>query len=137
MTDKPINVLCADDNTDLASMLRVFIDGEPDMRCVGIVDSADGVGELAVQAQADVLLLDLSMPGRCPISMLRELSEVLPSCRVIVYSGYDDQARVDEAVGAGAWGFVSKHGDPHALVAAIRRVHAGEVVIGNGVAPAR
>lgn len=137
MTDKQINVLCADDNTDLATMLRVFIDGEPDMQCVGLVDSADGVTELAAEAQADVLLLDLSMPGPCPMAMLRELSERLPTCRVIVYSGYDDQARVDEAVGAGAWGFVSKHGDPAALVAAIRRVHAGEVVIGNGVAPAR
>ena len=65
-----------------------------------------------------------------------ELSERAPSCRVIVHSGYDDQSRVDEAVAAGAWGFVSKHGDPQTLFAAIRRVHAGEVVIATGLAHA-
>lgn len=136
MTDKLISVLCVDDNRDLADMLRAFIDGEPDMRCAGLVDSADGLTELVANTKPDVLILDLSMPGRCPIETLRELSEQAPTCRVIVHSGYDDQSRVDEAVAAGAWGFVSKHGDPQTLFAAIRRVHAGEVVIATGLAHA-
>ena len=135
MSDNRIRVLCAEDNRDLATMLQAFIDSEDDMCCVGLAESRHGLAEMVAQSQADVVVMDLSMPGGNPIQTLRDIGARSAGSRVLIHSGYDDQTSIDQAVAAGAWGFVSKHGDPQRLIDAIRRVSAGEMVIATGAAP--
>jgi len=66
------------------------------------------------------VVLDLTMPGPDPVEAIRVLAERAPSCRVIAFSGYDDPETKDEVCRAGAWGLVSKHGEPRDLLRAIR-----------------
>jgi two-component system, NarL family, response regulator DesR len=128
MTAK-ISVLVVDDSDDLASMLILLIGDEPDMTCIGRLPSADALLDTVAQKKPDVVLLDLTMPGRDPLDAMAESSARSPESRVIVLSGYDDPARVDQALDRGAWGFVSKNGDLQAILTAIRTVASGDLYV--------
>ncbi|MGH7244762.1 MAG: response regulator [Phycisphaerales bacterium] len=120
-------VLVVEDNDDLALMLQMLISSEDDMTCVGKLANANAVLETVEAQHPNVVLMDLGMPGRNPLEVMREATARFASTRFIILSGYDDQGRVNEVIDHGAWGFVSKNGELPAILAAIRRVARGEI----------
>ena len=128
----PIRVLIVDDNDDLAGMLALLFGHEPDIFCVGRIPSADTLLATIERETPAVVILDLTMPGLCPMDAMAESCERFPDTRFVVLSGYDDQARVDEAVARGAWGFVAKDGDVNRVTAAVRAVSMGQVFLKTG-----
>src|SRR5438552_2900001 len=122
-----IRVLCVDDSQDLCTMFAAFIDSEPDLENVGILNSADGLPEAIKHHRPDVVLLDLTMPGRDPLEALEEASKAHPESRIVIVSGYDDAERINTAIDRGAWGFVSKHGNAKQVIQCIRKVAGGEM----------
>jgi len=132
MASASIKVLCADDSMDISTLLRMSIAAEPDLECVGCVHEVDSIIDEVGRTGPDVLIIDLSMPGRNSLDVVRELSQRHPATRAIIYSGYDDTRSMDLAIDAGAWGYVSKHGDLSILLEAVRRVAAGEVSLTRG-----
>ncbi|HYE03070.1 MAG TPA: response regulator transcription factor [Phycisphaerales bacterium] len=133
----PIRVILVDDSPDITGLYRRLVDSEPDMCCVGTLGSATGLEQLARGSGADVVVVDLSMPGPEPLEAIRALVEQSPGCRVVAFSGYDDEQTASAAYSAGAWGLVSKHDSPEALLVAIRRVAAGGVAFGRTQADTR
>ncbi|MDZ4830020.1 MAG: response regulator transcription factor [Phycisphaerae bacterium] len=115
-------VLCVDDSADMSEMLALFIRRQPDMEDAGVLGSAEGIVDEVIRCRAAVVVLDLTMPGPSPLEAIRELRNQVPSCRVIAFSGYDDQDTRESAQRAGAWELVSKHGDLSDILKAIRRV---------------
>jgi len=132
-TDSPpagkITVLCVDDSVDVVSALRALIEGEKGMTALqGTHDTAEFV-RLAPELKPHVAIVDLTMPGPLtPIEAIRTVVEAAPEIRILAYSGYDDPDTVNDVMEAGAWGFVSKHAELSAVIQAVRRVAAGEVV---------
>jgi DNA-binding NarL/FixJ family response regulator len=106
----------------MVHMLARLVSAEPDLESVGELTSAGALVEEVLKRHADVAVIDLTMPGTPPLDAIRDLSDRVPTCRVIAFSGYDDAATVDEALGAGAYELVSKHGSPSDILHAIRRV---------------
>lgn len=121
----PLRVLIVDDSADLRGMLRAYFQREG-MEVVGMLESADALIGAAASQRPDVALVDLTMPGRDPLEAVRELAQQRPEVRIVVCSGYDDQATIDSAIEAGASGFVSKHADIDGIVLAVRRAWSGE-----------
>jgi DNA-binding NarL/FixJ family response regulator len=123
----PTRVLCVDDNSDMADMMRMMIDAEPMMQCVGCLSSADRLIETVrnLKPQPDVVLLDATMPGKDALEELRKMAVELPAVRTIVYSGHDDPEIVGRAYRAGAWACVSKRDEPDTVLRAVREVAAG------------
>lgn len=121
-------VLCVDDNRDITDVMRIVIDTDPTLRCVGSLASAEClIDELRrMSAAPDVVLLDATMPGKCPFSVMREMSEAMPAIRTIVYSGHGDPAFIERARNAGAWGFVCKADEPETILLAVRAVAMGQ-----------
>jgi DNA-binding NarL/FixJ family response regulator len=131
-----IRVLFVDDNQDLSTVLRMVIDAEPDMLCVGSLASADHlvaeVRRLCTKAPAPttdaathlVVILDATMPGKDPVEAMSELAAAFPHVQTIIYSGHDDPRFIDRAIDAGAWQYVSKREEPAALTRAVREVWA-------------
>jgi len=113
-------VLLVDDSRELTGALVRFVAMHPDLECVGELNCADGLVEEVVRRCAEVVVLDLTMPGDCPMGAIRALAARFPSCRVIAHSGYTDPATREEARRAGAWELVGK-GDPRDLLVVIRR----------------
>lgn len=127
-------MLVADDHAVVRRGLRTFLHVQPDIEVVG--EAADAAGCLAAVARLrpDVLLLDLRLPDRDGVDVLRELAAGLT--RVLVVTSFTEFTVTVPAVRAGAAGLVYKDVSPPALAGAIRSVHAGHVVLPPDLAAA-
>jgi two-component system NarL family response regulator len=128
---KPIRLLVVDDSRDLLDVFSLTARREPDIKVVGALESADRVLELLEEPGADVVLIDLTMPGKPPLDAVREMGERFPAVRAVAFSGYDDAETVRLAARAGAQGFASKHLDLAEVLEIVRRVARGETVLGT------
>lgn len=129
----PTRVLCVDDSRDMTEVMRMVIDADPMMECVGCLGAADDlvseVRRLSLSRALPplVVLLDATMPGKSPLKAMSEIAAELPEVRTIIYSGHDDPVFIDGAKDAGAWGCISKRDDPDTILRAVREVAAGNV----------
>lgn len=127
----PIKVLLADDQALLRSAFRVLVDSEPDMEVVG--EAADGAQavELARATGADVVLMDIRMPGTDGLAATRMISAdpALAAVRVVMLTTFEVDEYVVQALRAGASGFLGKGAEPEELLNAIRIAAAGEALL--------
>jgi DNA-binding NarL/FixJ family response regulator len=129
-----IRVVIADDHAVVRQGLRTFLDLQEDIEVVGeAADGAEAV-EQAERRRADVVLVDLVMPGVDGLEALRKLRERVPAARAIVLSSFIDDEKLFPAVRAGAAGYLLKDVQPQELVAAIRTVHEGGALLHPKVA---
>lgn len=122
----PIRVLLADDHPLVRSGIRATLDDEADIELVAEASDAHEVLELSSETRADVILLDVSMPGPSLIQTVTAIKERC-DCRVLLLTAYDDDAYVRGAIRAGVAGYLLKDEAAEALVDAIRTVHKGNV----------
>jgi len=120
-----IRLFIADDHPVVRAGLRGIVDGEPDFEVVG--EACDGGDMLARigRTPAEVLLLDVSMPGPGFLEVLRGLKQDHPRVAVLVLSVHPEDQYAVRALRAGAAGYLTKDHSPEELVAAIRKVHRG------------
>ena len=133
MKKATVRVLCVDDHAFLVEGMKTRFELEETLEFVGRLESADRLVEEVENTGADVVLLDIEMPGRDPFEALRDLSRMHPHVRVIILSAYIRDHYVDAAVEAGAWGYLSKSDDPDFVVGAIRKVARGEFAFSPAV----
>ncbi|MFK4805870.1 response regulator [Microbacterium sp. ZW CA_36] len=133
MDDSTIRVLVADDQHLIRGGLRAIIDAEPDLRVVGeAVDGASAARE-AVACRADVVLMDVQMPGVDGIDGVRLVIEARPEARVLMLTMFDLDDYVLRALRAGASGFLLKTTPPADLTAAIRASRNGTMLFAPSV----
>ncbi|HZW09410.1 MAG TPA: response regulator transcription factor [Phycisphaerales bacterium] len=131
MTDwGPVRVLIVDDNQLVVDSLSLRLCQEDWIRVVGTLPRADDIAATVEQLGVDVIMLDVDMPGRDPLTVLEELSGSHPATRTIVLSGHVRSELIDRAVAGGAWGYLSKTSPTDVVVSSIRRVHEGEFAFG-------
>lgn len=134
----PLRVLLVDDHALVRGGYARLLALEPGLEVVAELGDADAAYAWlqAPGHAADVMVLDLSMPGRSGLDLLRRLRLRWPLLRVLVCTMHDSPAMVGQALAAGAAGFVTKSSDPGLLGQAIRRVARGEQVLSPDVAQA-
>jgi DNA-binding NarL/FixJ family response regulator len=120
-----IRLFIADDHPVVRAGLRGIIEGEPGFEVVG--EAANGHDLLATigRTPAEVLLLDVSMPGPGFLEVLRDLKQDHPRLAVLVLSVHPEDQYAVRALRAGAAGYLTKDHSPEELVAAIRKVQRG------------
>ncbi|MDI3422748.1 response regulator [Streptomyces luteolus] len=126
-----IRVLLADDQALLRSAFKVLVDSEPDMRVVGEAsDGAEAVA-LARSERADVVLMDIRMPGTDGLAATRRISADpdLAGVRVVMLTTFEVDEYVVQSLRAGASGFLGKGSEPDELLNAIRVAAAGEALL--------
>ncbi len=125
----PIRILIADDHGLLRAGLRALLRDEPDMAVVGeAIDSEDTI-QKALELRPDVILLDISMPGRGGLEVTRFLRKSLPGTRILILTVHEDEDLLREAIRLGASGYIIKRAVEAELVHAIRAVWRGELYI--------
>lgn len=132
-----LRVLLVDDHAVVRTGCRRLMEMEPDLRVVGEFGDADSALDW-LQAQApqagaaaEVMVLDLSMPGRSGLDLLRRVALRWPSLRVLMFTMHDSAAMIQQTLAAGAHGFVAKSRSPEELIAAIRQVMTGRVLVSD------
>jgi two-component system invasion response regulator UvrY len=123
-----IRLFVADDHTIFREGLKQMLAEEADFSIVGEATNGDEVLAQLGLLPCDIVLLDLTMPGRSGISLLREVASN-QQWRVIVLSMHEEDQYVIEALKAGAAGYVTKNSALEQLILAIRKVVKGEMFV--------
>ena len=134
MPGSPIRVVIADDHTILREGLRQLLDSADDLHVVA--EAADGhqVMERVRAEDFDVLILDMSMPGKSGIELIKQVKAEKPKLRVLVLSMHEEEQYAVRAIKAGASGYVTKDSAGTQLLTAIRKVAGGGAFISAEVA---
>lgn len=127
----PIRLVLADDHPIVLHGLEQLFRLEPDLAVVARCTEADEALRAVEEHGPDVLVLDIRMPGKDGLAVMRELRQHRAAVRVVLLTAAIDEDEVVEAVRLGARGIVLKEMAPQRLVQAIRQVHAGELVVDN------
>ena len=124
-----IRVVVVDDQTLLRDALRQLLDMTPDIRVVAEAVDGNEAAEVIRRARPDVVLLDVRMPGRSGVAVLRELRAEGPPPATILLTTFDDDEAVQAGIEAGARGYLLKDVAFAALTAGIREVAAGRTLL--------
>ena len=124
-----VRVLIVDDHTLVRAGLCRLLQTFGGVLVVGEASNADQALELAVQHHPEVVLMDLSLPGRSGLEALSDIRRRVPQARVVMLSMHDDTAHVRDALDRGAVGFVVKDAAPQELEVALRAAHSGQVFL--------
>lgn len=133
-TGPMIRVVLADDHALLRRMLISYLQSHEDIIIVGEAADGDIALEQVLSNKPDLLLLDLNMPTRGGLEVLPEIRQQAPDVKVLVLTGRDDDHYIMRALRGGANGYVLKTSDEANLLDSIRKVMAGEMVLGRGIA---
>jgi two-component system, NarL family, invasion response regulator UvrY len=125
----PLRIVLIDDHAVVRAGYRRFLEQEPGYEVIGEAGSGEEAYQLLQRLSPDVVVLDLSMPGEGGLSALRRFKLRWPLLPVLVFSMHDHPAFTLQALRAGANGYVSKSSDPQQMIAAVRRVVAGELAV--------
>ena len=126
-----IRVLLADDQDLVRAGLRLIIDRAPGLEVVGEAANGTDAVRLARETRADVVLMDIRMPGLDGLSATRRImaEDDLAGVKVLILTTFEVDQYVFEALRSGASGFLGKGARPEVLVEAIRTVARGDALL--------
>ena len=131
-----IRVLVVDDHHVVRSGLTTLLNADPEIEVVADADNGRTAIAAVEAKRPDVILMDLSMPGMDGVEATAYLTTHVEGSKVLVLTSFADRERVQEAVAAGAIGYLLKDCEPAELLAAVRSAAAGHVPIDPRVAGA-
>ena len=130
----PIRLMLVDDHPLVRDGLRARLEAVPGLSVVGEAGSAEAALDLAPRVQPDVVVMDIGLRGTSGIEATARLLQAMPGLRVLMLSMHDNPAYVQEALRAGARGYVLKDSPAEETVSAIRAVMAGETFVAAALA---
>lgn len=123
---KQFRVMLADDHAILRAGLKLVIDREPDMLVVAEAEDGRAAVDLVPGSEADVLVMDVAMPGLNGIEAARQILAKKPGLGVVILSMHSDESYVLRSLKAGARGYLLKESAETDVIAAIRAVALGK-----------
>jgi DNA-binding NarL/FixJ family response regulator len=129
-----IKIVLADDHQLIREGIKKILKSESDLK---IVAEAGNAGELFNQLRttsADVVVLDVNMPGRSGIDILADLKKEFSSVRILMLSMHPEDSLAVRTLKSGALGYVTKNAPPDELIKAIRRVAEGRKYVSETLA---
>jgi len=122
---KKIRILIADDHPIVREGYKKILMSQPDMDVTGEAGNGQEVLDLIQKKDFDLILLDISMPGRSGLEILKELKGQKPHLPVMILSIYPEEQYAVRAFRDGASGYLTKASTPKELISAIRKVSQG------------
>ena len=129
-----IRVVVADDHTIVREGLKQLLGASGDLQVVGEAQNGHEVIERVRGLDFDLLLLDMSMPGKSGIELIRQVRAERPKLRILILSMHEEHQYAVRAIRAGAAGYLTKESASRQLVEAIRKVASGGAFISSEVA---
>jgi len=129
-----IEILIADDHPIIREGLKQILKISPDIVIKGEASNGDEVLKLLRNNKYDLILLDLSLPKKNGIEVLKEIRKKLPKLPILILSIHSDEHFIIEALRSGASGYITKDSIPEELILAIKNVYNGQTYINQKVA---
>jgi DNA-binding NarL/FixJ family response regulator len=132
-TVRRVRVLIVDDHPMTRAGLAHMINHQPDMIVSGETESA-GQALAALEAnQPDIVLLDITLPGKSGLEVIKDIKAMHPGLPVLVVSMHDESLYADRVLRAGARGYITKHEGGEKLMRAIRHVLSGKIYVSENM----
>lgn len=129
----PVNIVLLDDHPIVRAGFKQLLELEPDWEVTADVGTAKELAAALIRSNCDVLVLDLSLPDGDGLVMIRHLLALRPELAIVVLSMHDSALYVQDAMAAGAKGYVTKRSAPDELIDAIRTVVEGDLYLGRDI----
>lgn len=131
--NRPLTFILADDHALVREGLKMLISTMDNMSVVAEAADGEALLEQVTKTRADLLLLDLGMPGVAGIQFISDIRELVPRLKIIVLTANIEPRTVRAAVEAGASGYLTKDGDPEELGEAIEAIRKGGTYLARTV----
>jgi DNA-binding NarL/FixJ family response regulator len=128
-----IRILVADDQNLIRQALQVYLETESDLKVVAHADDGLIALEKVEQLSPDIALIDLDMPGMDGLTTTKIIAQRFPKTKVLVFSSHDREEYINDAIQAGARGYLLKSTPAEELASAIRYVNKGYFHLGPGL----
>ena len=123
-------LVLVDDHSIVRHSLSAYLNAQPDLNVVGAAASGEVLLAQLDLWQPDVIIMDIAMPGGINgIETTQQVIRRLPTVKVIMLSGFDDEARIIGALRAGALTYLAKDAEPETLLATIRQAAQGKATL--------
>ncbi len=129
-----IKILIADDHPIVRKGLKEIIEVTPDMMVGDEASNGQEALEKVRKSDLDVVLLDISMPGRSGLDLLKELKSEKPELSVLILSMHPEEQYAVRVLKAGASGYLTKESAPDELIAAIKKASIGRKYVSSSLA---
>jgi HlyD family secretion protein len=128
-----IRVLLVDDQNTIRQMLQLSLQPQLDLLIVGSVEDGQTALREVEEQNPDVAIVDIEMPGMDGLTAIASICERFADTKVLVFSSHDDEKYIEEALRAGAKGYLLKSTPAEDIANAIRSVHKGYVQLSPGL----
>ncbi len=129
-----IKIIIADDHAVVRTGLKQIIEQDPHLKVTGEASSGFELLEKIREGNYDVVLLDISMPGKDGLATLKELKKIKPKLPVLIFTVYPEDQYAVRLLKAGASGYLNKECEPEELIEAIHRVSQGRRYVSQNLA---
>lgn len=126
-------VFLVDDHAIFRAGLRALLELYPDLEVVGEANDGEEAIRKVQEIRPDIVLMDIALPGMDGLTAAREILNLLPSCRILLLSQYENREYVLPGLRIGAAGYILKRSAADQLLQAIRTVRAGRSYIDPAV----
>ena len=123
------SILLVDDHPFMRAGLAQLIERQPDLQVGGEAGNPAEAIQALAKAKPDLVLTDLTMPGRSGLEFIKDLKATEPALAILVVSMHDEAVYAERVLRAGARGYIMKEAGGENLLAAIRQVLRGEVYV--------
>jgi two-component system invasion response regulator UvrY len=124
-----IKILIVDDHAIVREGLSRIIGAENDMIVAGMAKDGTEVIRLMLDNEIDVVVLDISMPGKSGLDLIKDLKQVQPLVKILMLSMYPEERFAMRSIKAGASGYLTKEMAPEEIVSAVRTIYSGRKYI--------
>lgn len=129
-----IKIIIADDHAVVRTGLKQIIESDPNLKVMGEASSGFELIEKIQEGNYDVVLLDISMPGKDGLETLKEIKKIKPKLPVLIFTVYPEDQYAVRLLKAGASGYLNKECEPEELIEAIHRVAMGRKYVSENLA---
>lgn len=130
----PLRILLVDDHAVVRAGFKTLLENHGDLAVVAEADSGETACRAFVDHAPDLVIMDLSMPGAGGLEAIRRIVSRASDARVLVFSMHEDTLFVEQALQAGARGYIGKSSAPTVLVEAVRQIANGNLYIDPDIA---
>jgi DNA-binding NarL/FixJ family response regulator len=130
---KPWRIFLVEDHPAFREGLVQIISGEKDLSVCGQAGDADHALQAIARLKPDLVLVDITLPGKSGLELIKELRSRNSKVRILVVSMHDEALYADRVLRAGGDGYIMKQEDPEEIVHAIRDVLAGHIYVSEQV----
>ena len=129
-----INILIADDHSLIREGFKKILFREDDLTVMGEAGNAAEIMDILGKNPCDVIVLDISMPGKTGLDILGDIRIQYPNVKILILSMHSEEHYALRALKGGALGYLTKESAPDELITAIRKIHSGRMYISEAVA---